>query len=92
MSTGVHRLAEIACNGDLNLICWCKQQDQEIYRHENVIKGIGQLDYCYLSQIHGFTDGSTEGVALPSDASLSFLSSLGDFTFVLLSAFFFCSH
>ncbi|MCI0389227.1 MAG: DUF4326 domain-containing protein [Acidobacteria bacterium] len=34
----LHRLAEIARNGDLNLICWCKQPDQEIACHGDVLK------------------------------------------------------
>ncbi len=32
------RLAEIARNGDLTLICWCKQPDREIACHGDVLK------------------------------------------------------
>src|SRR5262249_13522003 len=34
----VHRPAEIARRGDLNLICWCKQPDQEVACHGDILK------------------------------------------------------
>jgi len=32
------RLAELARNGDLTLICWCKQPNQEIGCHGDLVK------------------------------------------------------
>lgn len=34
----LHRLAEIARQGDLTLICWCKQPDREIGCHGDILK------------------------------------------------------
>jgi len=34
----LHRLAELARHGDLVLICWCKQSDQEVGCHGDILK------------------------------------------------------